>query len=118
MSDSSLEEECSKKIAHLMEMHQKGVNLNDSLTNLRSFKNPHIYTKLIEYADIEDSGTNDPNPLFDVRSFPADAYYDERYQIQLDAEKAKSTATSSRSSCSNAAHPAIGQNIFASNRNR
>lgn len=37
---------------------EKGINFNDKLLNSREFCNPNITTKLVEYAKIDEFGTN------------------------------------------------------------
>jgi hypothetical protein len=44
------------------------IHFNDSLMSNRSFRNPHLYTKLVEFVDVDERSTNFPKELWD----PAD----------------------------------------------
>ena len=70
------------KILHFLQLKREGIHFNQRLTQSKAFNNPNLYAKLVEYLDLDDSGTNDPhawkiNPK-------EDAFYDQRYRIQLE----------------------------------
>ncbi|KAJ7185927.1 hypothetical protein C8R46DRAFT_1208030 [Mycena filopes] len=41
-----------------------GKNFNDSLMGSRAFRNPHLYTKLVEFTDVDERSTNFPPALW------------------------------------------------------
>jgi hypothetical protein len=40
-------------------------HFNDSLMSNRSFRNPHLYAKLVEFADVDERSTNFPKDIWD-----------------------------------------------------
>ncbi|PCH39460.1 hypothetical protein WOLCODRAFT_167973 [Wolfiporia cocos MD-104 SS10] len=40
-------------------------HFNDSLMSNRSFRNPHLYTKLVEFIDVDERATNFPRHVWD-----------------------------------------------------
>ncbi|KAF8268936.1 HCNGP-like protein-domain-containing protein [Lactarius quietus] len=40
-------------------------HFNDSLMSNRSFRNPHLYAKLVEFADVDERTTNFPREIWD-----------------------------------------------------
>lgn len=44
---------------------QNPKHFNDSLMSNRSFRNPHLYTKLVEFVDVDERTTNFPKDLWD-----------------------------------------------------
>lgn len=40
-------------------------HFNDSLMSNRSFRNPHLYTKLVEFVDVDERTTNFPKDIWD-----------------------------------------------------
>ncbi|PWN33955.1 uncharacterized protein FA14DRAFT_114256, partial [Meira miltonrushii] len=43
------------KLAHFHELKQKGTHFNQSLNNNRSFRNPHIYAKLVDWIGVDEN---------------------------------------------------------------
>lgn len=40
-------------------------HFNDSLMMNRSFRNPHLYAKLVEFVDVDEKATNFPHEVWD-----------------------------------------------------
>jgi hypothetical protein len=40
-------------------------HFNDSLMSNKSFRNPHLYTKLVEFVDVDERTTNFPKEIWD-----------------------------------------------------
>lgn len=59
MRDSSAIQSKFKEWNRLRE--EKGLSFNDNLLKSREFRNPNITTKLVEYAKINEFGTNFPS---------------------------------------------------------
>ena len=76
-----------EKINTFLDLQKKGISFNDRLMSSRAFRNPNIYRKLVEYLDLNETGSNDPFPLFGSHNpeFPLDSYYDVRSRLQMDA---------------------------------
>jgi len=45
--------------------HEKNMHFNDSLMSNRSFRNPHLYAKLVEFVDVVETHTNFPKDVWD-----------------------------------------------------
>jgi len=63
-------------------------NLNTVIQNNKAFRNPSIYSKLIDHMNIDELGTNFPPELYDGHLFGKESYYDElRKQQQVEMDK-------------------------------
>jgi hypothetical protein len=78
----SRKEERNAKIKHFLRLKQEGIHFNQRLVQSKAFNNPNLYAKLVEYLDLDDSGTNDPHAWKIEPS--EDAFYDQRYRIQVE----------------------------------
>jgi len=77
------------KLAQFSALKRDPVNpkhFNDSLMSNRSFRNPHLYTKLVEFVDVDERTTNFPKDIWDPANVQRDWFAD---QI-ADAQKARS----------------------------
>jgi len=61
-------------------------HFNDSLMANRSFRNPHLYAKLVEFADVDESATNFPKDVWD----PHDIREEWRAERIAEHQKARS----------------------------
>ncbi|CAL1699790.1 unnamed protein product [Somion occarium] len=60
--------EIEAKLAQFHALKRDPVNpkhFNDSLMSNRSFRNPHLYAKLVEFVDVDERTTNFPKALWD-----------------------------------------------------
>ncbi|WFC96682.1 hypothetical protein MBRA1_003345 [Malassezia brasiliensis] len=48
----------SAKLAHFHALKAQGTHFNATLARNRSFHNPHIYEKLVKWADLDETGSN------------------------------------------------------------
>lgn len=64
------------KIAHFLSLRAQGNRLNDHLQRNKAFRNPRIYTKLVEFAEVDEMGSNFEKHDFDPHGFPKDMYID------------------------------------------
>lgn len=48
----------TEKLAHFHTLKEQGVHFNATLARNRSFHNPHIYAKLVKWADLDETGSN------------------------------------------------------------
>lgn len=65
-------------------------HFNDSLMSNRAFRNPHLYTKLVEFVDVDERTTNFPKHIWDPTDMKEEWYADRI----AEAQKARSEATS------------------------
>jgi hypothetical protein len=57
------------KLAHFHHLkHTQNKHFNTSLMSNKSFRNPHLYAKLVEFVDVDESGTNYPKDVWDPRA--------------------------------------------------
>jgi hypothetical protein len=62
------------KVAQFTELKRQGRHFNDTLMRNKAFRNPHIYSKLVEFVDIEETGTNFPKSIWDPFAVEQDWY--------------------------------------------
>jgi hypothetical protein len=55
---------------------EKNMHFNDSLMSNRSFRNPHLYAKLVEFVDINETATNFPKEVWDPFDVKEEWYAD------------------------------------------
>lgn len=58
------------------------MHFNHRLIKTRDFRNPSILTKLIEYLELDEYGSNFPVSVFDPKGFPEEAFYDQLAMVQ------------------------------------
>lgn len=84
---------CSKelqdKIARLHEkMEKEDMDMNYLIQKRKDFRNPSIYEKLLQFCNINESGTNYPPHLYDPLRWGKESYYEELGRLQKeDMEK-------------------------------
>jgi hypothetical protein len=67
--------------ARVSEMYERkirdGIDYNAKIQELKSFRNPSIYDKLLEYCDVDELGTNYPEDLYPSHSWwGKESYYE------------------------------------------
>ncbi|KAF9051759.1 HCNGP-like protein-domain-containing protein [Panaeolus papilionaceus] len=75
-----------KQFAELKKNPTNPRHFNDSLMSNRSFRNPHLYTKLVEFVDVDERSTNFPKDIWDPTDLKMEWFAD---QI-ADAQKERS----------------------------
>ena len=82
-----------ESINKLYQRKKEGYNMNAMIQSKKSFRNPSIYEKLIQYCSIDEYGTNFPKELYDGHLFGEDSYYDVLAKEQkLDMERREKLA--------------------------
>ena len=67
--------------------------MNAMIQSKKSFRNPSIYEKLIQYCSIDEYGTNFPKELYDGHLFGKESYYDVLAKDQkIDMERREKAA--------------------------
>ncbi|KAI5480487.1 SAP30-binding protein, transcriptional regulator protein HCNGP [Pseudohyphozyma bogoriensis] len=51
----------------------RGLHFNDSLSASKAFRNPRIYAKLVEFVDVDETGTNWPKSVWSPHGLPEGA---------------------------------------------
>lgn len=78
---------------------QKNMHFNDSLMSNRSFRNPHLYAKLVEFVDVNETTTNFPKEVWDPFDFKEEWYADNIAASQK-AESERQSAAEANSATS------------------
>ncbi|KAG0141588.1 hypothetical protein CROQUDRAFT_685119, partial [Cronartium quercuum f. sp. fusiforme G11] len=80
------------KLEKFKALREQGIYFNDNLVKNKSYRNPHIYTKLVQFVDVEETGTNFPPEIWNPLGFPPDAYADVLRENQQRAADARQLA--------------------------
>jgi len=81
--------------AKVMKFHllkRQGKHFNDSLMQSKAFRNPHIYAKLVQFVDIQETATNFPKEMwdpFDVK----EGWYSDKLAAKQKEKYEKTTAS-------------------------
>lgn len=60
-------------------------HFNDSLMSNRSFRNPHLYAKLVEFVDVDERTTNFPKEVWDPDDVDP-SWFADKIGMSLDEE--------------------------------
>lgn len=80
------------KVGGLQAMLERGIQFNERLQANQSFRNPHIYDRLVEFLDLDEFGTNFPKTWYDPSAFPSYIRGSRLTEAQKAAAKAKAAA--------------------------
>ncbi|KIM37231.1 hypothetical protein M413DRAFT_448721 [Hebeloma cylindrosporum] len=86
------------KLAQFSALKRDPVNpkhFNDSLMSNRSFRNPHLYTKLVEFVDVDERATNFPKDMWDPNDVKKDWFADQIADAQKERSERQAAAQSS-----------------------
>lgn len=74
-----------QKVDHFYKLKAEGMLFNNNIMKMKSFRNPNIYHKFVDYLGLEEVGTNFTNENI----FPKQGFYDQisRWQNDLEEEK-------------------------------
>ncbi|GAA5910725.1 hypothetical protein JCM6882_002062 [Rhodosporidiobolus microsporus] len=88
------------KLANFHKLRQtRGLHFNDSLHASKAFRNPRIYAKLVEFVDVDETGTNWDKEVWDPKGLGPDASATRLAELQKIRSEAKaSQPAGSRSS--------------------
>ncbi|KAI0322875.1 HCNGP-like protein-domain-containing protein [Amylostereum chailletii] len=70
-------------------------HFNDSLMSNRSFRNPHLYAKLVEFVDVDERTTNFPKDVWDPDDVREEWFVDRIAELQKQRSEEKESAQSS-----------------------
>ncbi|CAG8559034.1 2435_t:CDS:2 [Paraglomus occultum] len=80
--DTECDAELQNKIAQYRQLKDKGILFNDNLLKNKAFRNPHIYEKLVEFVELDETGSNFDKSVFDPYGFPPEAYAEKLAETQ------------------------------------
>lgn len=63
-------------------MRREGLDMNRAIQSKKTFRNPSIYDKLIDFCHIDEKGTNFPPEIYDPHIWGKESFYDELDKIQ------------------------------------
>ncbi|KAG9025604.1 hypothetical protein FRB95_009967 [Tulasnella sp. JGI-2019a] len=61
---------------HKLKHQQPARHFNDTLMRSKAFRNPHIYAKLVDFVEVDETGTNFPKDIWDPFDVQDDWYAD------------------------------------------
>jgi len=78
---------CSRLLQNKIEamydkMRRDGFDFNRTIQQKKSFRNPSIYEKLIDFCNIDQKGTNFPPEIYDPHIWGKESFYDELDKTQ------------------------------------
>ncbi|CAG5094551.1 Oidioi.mRNA.OKI2018_I69.XSR.g13660.t2.cds [Oikopleura dioica] len=73
----------------MLDGYKKGMNINKQIKSAKSYRNPSIYSKLIDYFNIKEGGSNFPKDVFDPTKLKNDTkfHYKELSKLQNQLEE-------------------------------
>jgi hypothetical protein len=81
-----------------LSLRASGHRLNDHLQHNKAFRNPRIYTKLVEFAEVDEIGSNFDKKDFDPHGFPKEMYIDGILETQKKLAEEKAAQQQNRTS--------------------
>lgn len=76
-SEDTVDSELAAKVAKFLALKKQGTHFNDILMRNKSFNNPHIYAKLVDFVDVDETGTNFPKNMWDPHDVQPEWYAEE-----------------------------------------
>ncbi|KAG9126755.1 hypothetical protein FRC07_002090 [Ceratobasidium sp. 392] len=98
-SEDKVDPELAAKVSKFLALKKQGTHFNDILMRNKSFNNPHIYAKLVDFVDVDETGTNFPKNMWNPHDIQPEWYAEElaTAQKQRSAEAAAAQAPGKRS---------------------
>lgn len=96
--DEACDPELEAKLAQFHALKHDTDNpkhFNDSLMSNRSFRNPHLYAKLVEFVDVDESASNFPKDIWDPTDVKDEWLYDRIAEEQKALEEQRTASQSS-----------------------
>ncbi|KAI7905102.1 HCNGP-like protein-domain-containing protein [Cokeromyces recurvatus] len=90
--------ERTERIAHFLSLKASGHHLNKHLQHNKSFRNPRIYAKLVEFTGVDEFGSNFDKTQFDPHGFPKEMYIDGILETQRRLAEEKAAQQQNRNS--------------------
>ncbi|CEP11317.1 hypothetical protein [Parasitella parasitica] len=96
--DTPCSPERLERIAHFLSLRASGHRLNEHLQHNKAFRNPRIYTKLVEFSEVDEIGSNFDKKEFDPHGFPSEMYIDGILETQRKLAEEKAAQQQNRTS--------------------
>ncbi|KAK4512909.1 uncharacterized protein ATC70_003619 [Mucor velutinosus] len=96
--NTACDAERQERITHFLSLRASGHRLNDHLQHNKAFRNPRIYTKLVEFTEVDEIGSNFEKQEFDPHGFPAEMYIDGILETQRKLAEEKAAQQQNRTS--------------------
>lgn len=96
--DTACDAERQERISHFLSLRASGHRLNDHLQHNKAFRNPRIYTKLVEFTEVDEIGSNFDKQEFDPHGFSADMHIDGILETQRKLAEEKAAQQQNRTS--------------------
>ncbi|KAG5455411.1 MAG: HCNGP-like protein-domain-containing protein, partial [Olpidium bornovanus] len=91
--------EVQARIQKYHALRQQGLNYNENLLKNKMYRNPRIYSKLVEFVDLDEIATNFQPEVYNPKGFCANSYYDQLAIVQRKrAEELAASQSANRSS--------------------
>ncbi|KAI8979671.1 HCNGP-like protein-domain-containing protein [Mycotypha africana] len=87
-----------ERIAHFLSLKASGHRLNHHLQRNKAFHNPRIYTKLVEFTEVDEIGSNFDKNDYDPHGFPKEMYIDGILETQKNLAEEKAMQQQNRTS--------------------
>ncbi|GAB1519170.1 hypothetical protein RhiTH_002236 [Rhizoctonia solani] len=76
-SEDPVDAELAAKISKFLALKKQGTHFNDILMKNKSFNNPHIYAKLVDFVEVDETGTNFPKNVWNPHDIRPEWYAEE-----------------------------------------
>ncbi|KAF8707384.1 HCNGP-like protein, partial [Rhizoctonia solani] len=76
-SEDPVDAELAAKISKFLALKKQGTHFNDILMKNKSFNNPHIYAKLVDFVEVDETGTNFPKNVWNPHDIQPEWYAEE-----------------------------------------
>ncbi|KAI8641176.1 HCNGP-like protein-domain-containing protein [Parasitella parasitica] len=96
--DTACDAERLERISHFLSLRASGHRLNEHLQHNKAFRNPRIYTKLVEFTEVDEIGSNFDKKEFDPHGFPPEMYIDGILETQRKLAEEKAAQQHNRTS--------------------
>ncbi|CAE6453764.1 unnamed protein product [Rhizoctonia solani] len=119
-SEDPIDAELAAKISKFLALKKQGTHFNDILMKNKSFNNPHIYAKLVDFVEVDETGTNFPKSVWNPHDIKPEWYADElataqkkrsaeAVAAQAPGKRARIAFDSAGSSSTSGVHPSVLQ---------
>ncbi|CAE6419951.1 unnamed protein product [Rhizoctonia solani] len=81
-SGDPVDAELAAKISKFLALKKQGTHFNDILMKNKSFNNPHIYAKLVDFVEVDETGTNFPKNVWNPHDIRPECYSAEETQCR------------------------------------
>ena len=96
--DGPCDEVIQRKISKFIDYATRsGTTFNNNLKTKKDFGNPHLLSKVVDYFDIDEMGSNFPKDKFDPKAYPDEAFYEKQKWAASPTTTTTTTTTTTKS---------------------